>query len=118
MANEKTETPIDEILIVFTTVGSEEQANSISEELVHRNLAACVNVVPGIKSVYRWKGKIQHDEERLLIIKTTRAAFADLRRAVKELHSYELPDLLAVPAAAGDDAVLDWIRSVVRPVGT
>lgn len=109
--------PADEILIVLTTVGSEEQGNAISEELVHRNLAACVNIVPGVKSVYRWKGKIQQDEERLLIIKTTRAAFADVRRTIKELHSYDLPELLAIPLAAADDAVADWIRSVVRVAG-
>ncbi|PYT09416.1 MAG: divalent-cation tolerance protein CutA [Acidobacteria bacterium] len=105
----------DQVIVVFTTVGSEDQANSISEELVQRNLAACVNVVPAIKSVYRWKGKIWQDEEFLLIIKTTRQAFQALRRAIKTLHSYDLPELLAIPAAMGDDAVLDWIRSVVKP---
>src|SRR5262245_61045730 len=117
MTDQKTEPSPDEILIVFTTVGSEEQGNAISEELVHRNLAACVNVVPGVKSVYRWKGKIQQDEERLLIIKSTRGAFSELRRTIQQLHSYELPELLAVPAALADDAVADWIRSVVRPGG-
>src|SRR2546428_279302 len=96
----------DQVIVVFTTVGSEDQANSISEELVQRNLAACVNVVPAIKSVYRWKGKIWQDEEFLLIIKTTRQAFQALRRAIKTLHSYDLPELLAIPAAMGDDAVL------------
>src|SRR6058998_3502126 len=115
MANLKGVEDPGQVIIVFTTVGSEEQGNSISEELVQRNLAACVSVVPGIKSFYRWKGKIWQDEERLLIIKTTREAFGAVRRTIKSLHSYELPELLAVPVEMGDDAVLDWIRSVVKP---
>jgi periplasmic divalent cation tolerance protein len=102
-----------QVIVVLTTVGSEEQANLISAELVQRGLAACVNVVPGVKSVYKWKGKIWQDEERLLMIKTTTGTFQELRRAIKSLHSYELPEIIALPVELADDAVLDWIRGSV-----
>lgn len=107
----------NEALIVFTTVGSEEQAMQIARELVGRRLAACVNIVPGVKSVYRWEGKIWEDEERTLMIKSTRAAFETLREAIRSMHSYDLPEIVALPVEAGDAGYLDWIRGSVDPLG-
>ena len=105
-------------LVALTTVGSEEQATGIAEALVERQLAACVNIQPSIRSIYRWKGKIWDDEEFLLLIKTTRARFPEVLAAVKELHSYELPEVLALPVADGDEAALAWIEQSVQPPPT
>ena len=102
-----------DVLVVLTTVGSEEQANQIASTLVDESLAACVNILGDVKSVYRWKGKVAHDEERLLIIKTTAPLFDTVRRRIKALHSYELPEIIALSVEAGDDGVLDWIKSTV-----
>ena len=100
-------------LVVLTTVGSDEQARSIAEALVERRLAACVNILPAVRSVYRWKGKLWDDEELLLIIKTTTERFAALREAIGSLHSYELPEVLALPVADADPAVLAWLNAAV-----
>jgi periplasmic divalent cation tolerance protein len=99
--------------VVLTTAGSEEQAEAIARTLVERRLAACVNVAPQIKSFYRWKGKVVEDEETLLVIKTEAALFDRLREAIREIHSYEMPDILLIPVAAGDPAILDWITESV-----
>lgn len=101
-------------IVALTTVGSEEQAIRIAEELVGRHLAACVNIVPSVRSIYRWKGKLWDDEEFLLMIKTTRGRFEDLRAAIKALHSYELPEVLALPVAEGDPVALQWIEQCVQ----
>ena len=104
--------PTDAI-IVLTTAGSDEQADSIASTLVEEQLAACVNVIAGVKSVYRWKGEIARDDERLLVIKTTAALFNTVRRRIRELHSYELPEVIAVPISAGDPDYLDWLSGSV-----
>jgi periplasmic divalent cation tolerance protein len=96
-------------LVVITTVGTEEQANLIASELVSRRHAACVNIVPGLRSVYRWQGKICRDTEFMLVVKTTEAEYAEVERAVLELHGYELPEILAFKVAKGEARFLDWI---------
>jgi periplasmic divalent cation tolerance protein len=101
-------------LVVLTTVGSEEQAVSIAEELVEGKLAACVNIQPGVRSIYHWKGKLWDDEEFLLVIKTTTGAFESVRERIKKLHSYELPEILALPVADGDAGALEWIGRTVQ----
>ena len=101
-------------IVALTTVGSEDQAISIAEDLVGRHLAACVNIVPAVRSIYRWKGKLWNDEEFLLMIKTTRGRFEDLRDAIKTLHSYELPEVLALSITAGDATALEWIEQCVQ----
>jgi periplasmic divalent cation tolerance protein len=104
-----------DVIVVLTTAGSDEQAEQIATTLVEEGLAACVNIVPGVRSVYRWKGEIEKDHESLLLVKTTAARFADARRRIREVHSYELPELLALRVASGDPEVLAWIAATVTP---
>src|ERR1051326_5113712 len=95
--------------IVLTTAGSEEEARKIAHTLVERRLAACVNIVPQIESVYRWQGKVESATEWLLVIKTQAGSFGRVRDAVKELHSYELPECVMLEITEGSDEYLDWI---------
>jgi periplasmic divalent cation tolerance protein len=97
--------------LVLTTAGSREQAESLARELVERKLAACVNVVHDVCSAYRWKGEITRDNEELLIIKSSESLFPRLRDAILELHSYETPEILAIPIADGDGSYLAWLRA-------
>src|SRR5215475_12031654 len=96
-------------LLVMTTAGSEAEANQIAQALVERRLAACVNIIPRIQSVYRWKESVERSEEFLLFIKTTRALEPEIRTAIGELHSYELPELLGLAIEYGSAAYLEWI---------
>ena len=100
-------------IVVVTTVGTEEQAYQIARELVARRQAACVNVLPGMRSVYRWKGKICKDGELLLVIKTLAEELEGVERTIQELHSYELPEILSFQVAYGEASFLEWIRSSV-----
>ena len=100
-------------IVVVTTVGTEEQANQIAGELVARRHAACVNMVPGIRSIYRWKGKICRDAELLLIIKTVAEEFEGVAATSRELHNYELPEILSFHVTQGEQNFLDWIWSSV-----
>ena len=100
-------------IVVVTTVGTEEQAYQIARELVARRQAACVNVLPGMRSVYRWKGKICKDGELLLVIKTLETEFDGVSATIRELHSYELPEVLSFPVTKGEENFLEWIRNSV-----
>ncbi|HKM49107.1 MAG TPA: divalent-cation tolerance protein CutA [Terriglobales bacterium] len=100
--------------LVLTTCGSLEEARSIAQTLVERQLAACVNIAPQIESVFRWHGEVETSTEWLLIIKTTADAFDRLREALTELHSYELPECIAIAIEDGSTAYLDWIGESVR----
>jgi len=100
--------------VVFTACGSAEEANRIARELVERRLAACVNIVPGVESVYRWKGEIESAAEWLLIVKTTAAAFEKLREAISELHSYDVPECVALTVEDGGADYLEWIATAVK----
>jgi|SRR5437588_5905723 len=100
-------------IIVLTTAGSQDEARKIARSLVGERLAACVNIVPQIESIYRWEGKIENAQEWLLAIKTTASSFNRVRAAISELHSYELPECISLSIADGSPAYLDWIlRSV------
>ena len=105
----------DGAIVVLTTAGSEEQAEQIASALVAESLAACVNVLPGIRSVYKWKGKIEKDREVLVLVKTTAGRFEAVRRRIRELHSYELPEAIALPVVDADPDVLAWLLSCVQP---
>ncbi len=96
-------------LLVITTLGDEEDAARVAKALVERRLAACVNIVGPIRSIYRWQGKIEDDSERLLLIKTRADRFTDLERAIGEILPYDVPELIAVPIERGAAAYLGWI---------
>lgn len=96
--------------IVLTTAGSQEEARKIAHTLVERKLAACVNIVPQVESVYRWQGKVENATEWLLIIKTQAAIFARVCDTVKELHSYELPECVMIEISGGSQEYLGWIE--------
>lgn len=100
-------------IVIITTVGTEEQAYTIAREIVARRQAACVNIVPGIRSIYRWKGKICKDGELLLIVKTLERELDGATATIRELHSYELPEILAFNVDRGEPRFLDWIASSV-----
>lgn len=99
--------------IVLTTAGTKEEAHKIARALVERQLAACVNIVPHVESVYRWEGEVEQGQEWLLLIKTTAKAFAQVREAIGELHSYELPECLCLAIEDGSAAYLGWIGESV-----
>jgi periplasmic divalent cation tolerance protein len=100
---------MSEISIVFVTAGSEEQAATIGRTLVEESLAACANIVPRIRSIYRWKGQIYDEQESLIIIKTRTSKFDALQKRVKDLHSYEVPEIISFPVARGLPQYLDWV---------
>ena len=103
-------------VVVFITAGSEEQATLIANALVGERLAACVNIVSPIRSVYRWEGEVQTDTEHLMIIKTRANLVPKLGARVKELHSYEVPEVIAIPIVAGAKSYLDWVlASTIEP---
>jgi len=95
--------------IILTTAGSQEEAAKIAHALVERRLAACINILPQIESVYRWQGKVETAQEWLLLIKTQTEFFERVRDAVKELHSYELPECVMLEVSDGSQKYLDWI---------
>ncbi len=99
--------------IVLTTAGSQQEAQRIARTLVDRRLAACVNIIPQIQSIYRWQGKVEDAQEWLLLIKTTNQAFERIRDAIRELHSYELPECISVSVEDGSAAYLNWISESV-----
>jgi periplasmic divalent cation tolerance protein len=106
--------PADDARVVLVTAPPGE-AHTLARRLVDERLAACVNVIPGLRSVYRYAGAVHDDPESLLVVKTTRGALAALSRALDEHHPYEVPEALIVAPAAGSAAYLDWLRQAVTP---
>ena len=103
-------------IIVLVTCGSRREARKIARSLVGQRLAACVSeIAPPVASTYRWKGKVESTKEFLLLIKTSKRRFAAVRDAVRKLHSYDVPEIIALPIAAGSRAYLDWIAESVKP---
>ena len=105
---------MSEPLVVLITAGSQEEAEHLAHRLVAEMLAACVNVVPGVTSVYRWEEEIQRDQEWLLIVKTERQILDSLIQRVQVLHSYEVPEIIALPLVGGSEAYLRWISDQVH----
>ena len=102
--------------LVLVTCGSEEEASRIARALVESRLAACVNIVDApVRSVYRWKGRVERAEEHLLLVKTRRGRLKALEAEVKRLHSYETPEIIALPIAEGLRTYLAWLDGCVRP---
>lgn len=104
----------DEIAVVLVTTSSQAEADAIARTLVEECLAACGNIVGPIRSIYRWQGAVEEAAEHLLILKTRRSLFDSLRQRVVELHSYETPEIIALPVSAGSAAYLDWVRDATR----
>jgi len=100
---------VTDAVVVLVTAPTAEKAAEIARAVVEEKLAACGNVLPGLRSIYRWKGEVQEDAEVLLLLKTQRKRFEDLRDRILALHPYEVPEVLALPVEAGSDAYLDWI---------
>jgi periplasmic divalent cation tolerance protein len=96
-------------ILVYSTCESLDDANRIAEAVLGRRLAACVNILPGVQSIYHWKGKLERSEEFFLIIKSTRKCFEQLREVLSHVHTYEVPEVIAVPVVAGAESYLDWI---------
>jgi periplasmic divalent cation tolerance protein len=101
-------------LMVLVTCGSAGEARKIARALVEQRLAACGNIVPRVQSIYRWKGKVESAGETLIILKTSRRRFPALRRAVERLHSYDTPEIVALPIAAGARKYLAWLAESLR----
>jgi periplasmic divalent cation tolerance protein len=101
-------------VLVLSTVGKREDADRIAQALVGERLAACVNVVPGLVSVYRWKGAVEREEELLLLIKTRADKVDALGARLRALHPYELPEMIVLPIAGGHAAYLEWIADNVN----
>lgn len=99
-----------EVLVVLSTCPDDAVAGRIATALIAGNLAACVNRLPGVRSMYRWEGRIQDDLEVLLVIKTTAARYVAVEAAVRQHHPYELPEIVALPVSAGLAGYLDWVR--------
>lgn len=102
--------------VVLVSAGSAREARRLAEELVRGKWAACVTVIPGARSVYSWKGRVTTAREHLLLIKTRRSLWLPLQKRIRALHSYEVPEILALPVAGGHPAYLEWLRQETRPV--
>jgi periplasmic divalent cation tolerance protein len=100
--------------IVLSTAGSEDEARKLARHLVEQRLAACVNIVPRIESIYRWQGKVESSQEWLLLIKTSAEKFPAVRDAIRELHSYDLPECVALTIEDGSPDYLQWLADAVR----
>lgn len=104
-----------EARIVLTTAGSHDEAQRIAHTLVERRLAACVNLIPGLTSIYRWQGAVESQSEVLLLIKTSRQLLPALEAALHELHSYQVPEFVVLSVESGSAAYLDWLAASLNP---
>jgi periplasmic divalent cation tolerance protein len=105
----------EDAIVVFMTASNGEEATRLADLLIGAHLAACVQILPEMESVYRWKGKIERQSEVLIIAKTTTGKFPELEREVLALHSYETPEIVAVPIVAGFNPYLDWLTASLEP---
>lgn len=104
----------DEAIVVLLTAANGEEAARLADLLIGAHLAACVQILPEMESVYRWEGKIERQSEILLLAKTARSKFEDLEREVRALHSYETPEIIALPIVAGSTPYLEWLTASLR----
>jgi len=101
-------------VVIFVTTGTEEEAHKIAELLLTKRKAACVNIVPGVESSFWWQGKLDSARESLLIIKTRASLLSEIVELVKSIHSYEVPEIIALPIIGGNEDYLKWIDDEVR----
>jgi len=104
---------MQEFIVVYVTAGSPAEGDRLARALVEERLAACVNRIGPVRSVYRWQGKVERSEEELLIIKTRNSQFAALEKRIHELHSYTVPEIIALPIIEGSDGYLRWLGEQV-----
>jgi len=102
---------VKDFIIILVTASSEEEAKKIAQVLVEKRLAACVNLIKDIQSIFRWKGKLSDENEILLIIKTRKKLYKNVEEEVKSLHSYEVPEIIALPIISGSKDYLYWVDS-------
>ncbi len=107
----------EDVLLVLSTAASSEEGIGIGRRLVEERLAACVNVVPSVRSLYWWEGEVQEADEAVLMIKTRRDRYPELERRLQALHSYTVPEIVALPIVAGSAAYLGWVRDNASPGG-
>ena len=100
-----------ETILVISTLPDREQAEKLAHALIEQQLAACVNILPTVTSVYRWQGKVETANETIILIKTTMARYPAVEAAIKAQHPYELPEIIAVPVSTGLPAYLEWVRT-------
>ena len=100
---------MSEFIVVFVTVGSPDEGDRLARALVEEQLAACVNRIKSVQSVYRWQGTVQQSEEELLIIKTKQELFERLKKRVQDLHGYSVPEIIALPILEGSESYLKWL---------
>jgi periplasmic divalent cation tolerance protein len=102
-------------IIVLSTADTLELAKKIASTLVEEGEAACVNIIPGVLSIYRWEGKINEDQEFLLVIKSAEEKFEAIRTKIRQLHTYQTPEVIEIPIADGDAVYIDWLRASLFP---
>ncbi|MCX7823222.1 MAG: divalent-cation tolerance protein CutA [Syntrophobacterales bacterium] len=98
-----------DVIVVWVTVGNHDEAVNIAKTIVEEKLAACVNIIPSVRSIYFWKGEVCDDAETLLMIKTKESLFEKLRSRIRGIHSYEVPEIIAVKLHAGHEPYLSWV---------
>jgi len=101
-------------IVVLITTATEEEAHSIAELLLKQRKVACVNIVPGVDSLFWWQGKLDSAQESLLIVKTKASALHEIVNLVKQVHSYEIPEIIALPIIGGNEDYLKWLNSEVK----
>jgi len=104
-------------IVVLTTCDAEEQAARLARHLVEQRLAACVNILPQVRSIYRWNEKVEDSSEWMLVIKSRRDLFSTLRAEIEKLHSYEVPEIIALPVVDGSPAYLGWLEHELKAAG-
>jgi periplasmic divalent cation tolerance protein len=105
---------MNDVVVALTTVPADFDATALADALVTERLAACVNILPAVVSVYAWEGAVQHDREQQLVMKTTRAQVAALWEALEKAHPYDMPEFVVLPVDDGSAAYLDWVRAIDR----
>jgi periplasmic divalent cation tolerance protein len=106
----------DDLTVVFSTAASREQGLDIGRRLVEEQLAACVNVVPSVRSIFVWQGKLEEADEALLVVKTRRDRLPALEARLRALHSYDVPEVLALPVLVGSEPYVGWVREAMAAV--